>query len=346
MDNDDTDDDTDDGTSDAHNKKQPRPIPQNSDEVVTTFHVHMPKVKDEVCVVGNICELGNWDEVKVCLKRYKGSNYWYSDPVRIPTCRFERNSNVLYKYVIISKSGGFISRLWNSAISYTFEGHNDRDDRELVPEENQYDIWKRNFKYPIYEQDISESFCFPAQIFETITEANLNTKLMDYQRLFKQYRDLCLKTVNIKFISNYAYEANQDAQRVFLCILLGMIVKSSYQNHEVRLENTFPSADLLNSLAFIDGDNTMLKEAVDFLSHAVRMLVPHNWHTSYSFEWLRMFEVAAFIDPKYSFLDSVRRRDLNPDESDRFCKLLLEQKPNVEREKDYQYLRFCRVSTV
>jgi len=239
-----------------------------------------------------------------------------------------------------------MSSFWNNTTSITYEGYDDTENRELVPRENQYDMWKRSYKYQIYDRDISESFCFPAQIFETITEANLNNKLMDYQRLFKQYRGLCLKTVNIKFISKYAYEANQDAQRVFLCILLGIFVKSSYHNHEVRLENAFPSADLLNSLAFIDGDSTMLKEAVDFLSHAVRVLVRHNWHTSYSFEWLRMFEVAAFIDPKYSFLDSVRRRDLNPDESDRFCKLLLEQKPNVEREKDYQYLRFCRVSTV
>src|SRR5437868_3138241 len=83
------------------------------------------------------------------------------------------------------------------------------------------------------------------------------------------------------------------------------IIKNNY-NHDVRLKDTFPSADLLNSLNFIDGDDVLLKEAVDFLSYAVRVLVRHNWDTSDSFEWLRMFEVAAFIDPKYSFLDSVR----------------------------------------
>ncbi|CAG8648823.1 4659_t:CDS:2, partial [Paraglomus occultum] len=327
-------------------KKRSRPILpryQNSDEVVTTFHVHMPKLKDiEVYVFGSIDELGSWGEAKVCLRRYKESNYWYSDPVRIPTHRFAFAQKISYKYVIISKGGGFLRQLWNNSAFMTFEGYDGRDNRELDPEENQYDIWKRNYKYSLHERDIYKSFCFPTQIFETITEANFKAKLMDYLRVFKKYRDLCQKTVDVEFISNHAYDTSQDAQRVFLCILLGMLAKNSHYGSEVRLNDTFPSADLLNSLSFIDGDDTLLKDVVDLLSHAVRVLVRHNWDTSDSFEWMGMFEVAAFIDPKYSFLDSVRRRELNSDQSDRFCKCLVEQKLNMERETDIQYIRLVR----
>ncbi|CAG8572062.1 9708_t:CDS:2, partial [Paraglomus occultum] len=174
------------------------------------------------------------------------------------------------------------------------------DNRELVPVENQYVICKWDSKYTIPEHDISESFCFLTQIFETITKANFNAKLRE---VFNQYEDLCMKTVNIEFITDCAYEAKRDAQY---------------------------------------GDDTLLKDVIELLSYAVGVLVQHNWHTSNSFEWMGMFGVAAFIDLKYSFLESVGQREPNLDESERFCECLMKQKLNIETEKDDQYIRLFR----
>ncbi|CAG8626843.1 3107_t:CDS:2, partial [Paraglomus occultum] len=331
-------------------KKQSRPISpryQNSVEVVTTFHIHMPKLKDvHVFVLGSIDELGRWMEAKVCLKRYKeSSDYWYSDPVRIPMLRF--NDIVHYKYVIIFKKGGIVKELFryifrNDNDNVAYEGHSDRDNRELVPVENQYDIWKPNSKHFIPDRDISKSFFFPTQIFETITKANFKAKLMDYQQVFKEYKELCMETVNIEFIRNCACVAKEDAQRVFLCILLGLFVKNSRRIYEVRLGDTFPSAGLLNSLSFIDADDILLKDVIELLSYSVRVLVEHNWYTLKSFEWMGMFKVAAFIDPEYSFLELVGQRKLNADESNRFCECLVKQKLNIETERDIQYIRLFR----
>ncbi|CAB4391094.1 unnamed protein product [Rhizophagus irregularis] len=78
----------------------------DSSNIKVTFHVYLPSFEffeGYPIVVGNIEELGNWENPIVKLKQQKGeylhfkSNYWYSDPISIPLERFN-NYEVKYKY--------------------------------------------------------------------------------------------------------------------------------------------------------------------------------------------------------------------------------------------------------
>src|ERR1044072_2063738 len=74
--------------------------------IKVTFHVHLPSfdhVEGYPIIVGNIEELGNWEEPIVKLNQKKSermhsqSSYWYSDPISIPIERFN-NCEVKYNY--------------------------------------------------------------------------------------------------------------------------------------------------------------------------------------------------------------------------------------------------------
>ncbi|CAG8731808.1 27248_t:CDS:2, partial [Dentiscutata erythropus] len=91
------------------------------DYVQVTFHVHLPpKIEDisrefksvekaSPCVIGNIDELGNWENVVVPLKQpyskplkfygEKNSTYWVSEPVTIPVRKFNEGE-IRYKYAV------------------------------------------------------------------------------------------------------------------------------------------------------------------------------------------------------------------------------------------------------
>ncbi|CAG8581239.1 9292_t:CDS:2, partial [Dentiscutata heterogama] len=91
------------------------------DYVQVTFHVHLPPKIEDIsrefksaekttpCVIGNIDELGNWENVVVPLKQpyskplklygEKNSTYWVSEPVTIPVSKFNEGE-VKYKYAV------------------------------------------------------------------------------------------------------------------------------------------------------------------------------------------------------------------------------------------------------
>ncbi|GBC08609.1 hypothetical protein RclHR1_08250006 [Rhizophagus clarus] len=112
------------GTSQNHDLQQTQPESTNtenknffkglkktifgddSSNVKVTFHVHLPPfdfIEGYPIIVGNIEELGNWEDPLVKLKQQKSDHmhskpsYWYSDPISIPIERFD-NYEIKYKY--------------------------------------------------------------------------------------------------------------------------------------------------------------------------------------------------------------------------------------------------------
>ncbi|RIB04310.1 hypothetical protein C2G38_2222712 [Gigaspora rosea] len=91
------------------------------DCVQVTFHAHLPPKIEDIsrdfnsvekstpCVIGNIDELGNWENVVVPLKQSysnplnffgeKNSTYWVSEPVIIPVRKFNEGE-IKYKYAV------------------------------------------------------------------------------------------------------------------------------------------------------------------------------------------------------------------------------------------------------
>ncbi|CAB5091881.1 unnamed protein product [Rhizophagus irregularis] len=157
-----------------------------------TFHVHLPSfdyIDGYPIIVGNIEELGNWEEPIVKLKQPSSSeymfqsSYWYSDPISIPANKFDK---VKYRYA-------FFQRKKNKDAKSTEEGDlyfEDGQQQRLLTTRtgSQFDIAARfRIKNRQCELRSIREFMFLDIIYDNITSNNLGEKITEYQELLNRF---------------------------------------------------------------------------------------------------------------------------------------------------------------
>ncbi|CAG8450996.1 12083_t:CDS:2, partial [Cetraspora pellucida] len=309
-------------------------------EIYITFHVHMPEKLDgsmHPIVVGNIKELGGWKRPVVKLHQIEpNSTYWVSDRIRIYV---KESDSPRYKYAIYrpKTSRGF----WSAASNWVFgdqtiimEGNSDKDNRELSYKENQYDVWKTNYFKNLYEPDINHEFKFVFAIYESVTLENFKDKVMEFQRLLKQYSKQTVQSISIDSILNYFSRAHKNGQKIFTCVMLAYHIEEFQRqtSNRVKLPEKFPSADLLQILQEIQIENPLPKSAERPFTLATSALVKHNSLRRNSFDWMKMFSVAPILDPTYLFLSQIEKHKYtNKNEVQTFHNLLkINVKPHLD----------------
>ncbi|CAB4416538.1 unnamed protein product [Rhizophagus irregularis] len=265
------------------------------------FHVHLPSNisgMGEPIIMGNIPELGEWKEFKVKLRQFKRSfqsytTYWYSEPIKIPIERFQRA--VKYKYAIYKKGG----KKNKNTSSFHYEGISDKDDRVLEMYKNQFDIWMKNNRDQ--QQGISD-YMFLETIYNSVNQNNFKEAILEYDKILKNNRELTKSVTNLEFINRRKQEKSVH-KRLFLCFLLGQCSFNSNFIGKFELPRNFHPGSLLEVISKIQHD-TFPSENLRVVSKGIGLLIHHDIDRR-SFEWLRIFPVAQYIDPKYSFIDSI-----------------------------------------
>ncbi|CAG8761924.1 35753_t:CDS:2, partial [Racocetra persica] len=155
-------------------------------------------------------------------------------------------------------------------------------------------------------------------------------RIMEYQYIARQYKDLTNSATNIKFIQDKLASSVSKEQRLFMCILLGsyMLQPNKPIINGCYLPQNFPSTNLLEDLESIDSDFS-LSDTRHLVSHAIRALVQHN--SKYGFTtWFKMFTLAPILDESYAFIDAIEVYNFE-NRSDQFLNALEDNvKPHID----------------
>ncbi|CAG8481554.1 7050_t:CDS:10 [Ambispora leptoticha] len=284
--------------------------------VTTCFHVMMPKGlhKKSVFVIGNVQFLGSGKYGIVQLKRHnKNPMHWYSDPISMPISILQ-NESVLYGYYIYKKSENDFAKFFRQLTSKepsenvvpelnVGDWHPDGIDRELILKENQYDIWNPTEKYPRNLKDLRENYPYFSLIYQSVSKKNLKEKIIEYRNFSKSHSDVLDHEMIERFIFRCFDVPNTVEQKIFLCVLLSHAIDERI--HMPLLPEKFPSLEVLHAFKDVDKDD-LSREVIEILSPAICALVLHISTYSTKFEWMRTFEIAPFVDPKYTFLKHVK----------------------------------------
>ncbi|CAG8489458.1 2568_t:CDS:2, partial [Dentiscutata heterogama] len=275
----------------------------NNDDIVIVFYVHMPRIINDIgvpYVVGNIPELGEWDKDKATIKLTekkisgKATSCWESKPVRIPLAQFAKKVTIEYKYAIKEKGKK------NKNKPLIFEGG---DNRVLeVDGGDKYEIWKENdkIKFPLELGDVY----LVKIIYDSVIPENLKEKIMNYEKILDIYPRSTKAATSIDFIMNSFLEDRSLEKRLFLCVLLGYYVKGRDSQYS-SLPPKFQSSLVFETIQNINAE-TLPSGTYKILAFTIPLLVRHNCiFLSESLDWLKVFGVANFIDPKYEFLNYI-----------------------------------------
>ncbi|CAB4467000.1 unnamed protein product [Rhizophagus irregularis] len=306
----------------------------DSSNIKVTFHVYLPSfefVEGYPIVVGNIEELGNWENPIVKLKQQEGeylhfkSNYWYSDPISIPLDRFN-NYEVKYKYAFFipkpriegkSKFSLFTKPKSDEKKKYNDD---DPDEGDLYSEENEQLRLlekKTGFKFDIAQVFVIKTrrtefrslrdFVFTSIILNSITSDNFKDKIMEYQGLMDNFRNPVLHETDIDFISQNIQKtkSKEYEKRIFLCLLLGNYIHFRQESFgRFGLPNGFPIAQIIDTLEKFQSD-LLPGEFYDALNITMTAAIRLNV-INRSFDWLKLFKVASIIDPHFSFIEVIQ----------------------------------------
>ncbi|RIB04411.1 hypothetical protein C2G38_683040 [Gigaspora rosea] len=308
---------------DDHHVIPPEPLIENL--ATTYFHVIMPKKvfkkKLEVFVIGNIDKLGDTRYGIVRLNRHENNPiYWYSDPINIPI----NFPDVKYSYFIYKgNKSSLAKKLFNQFTSKSSSDevivpdvHADPNNwcwdynkREFIFKENQYDIWEDNEKYQIKFKDILKNYPYISVIYNSINEKNLKEKIIEYLGISKAHAHVLDYDMIEEFIFKNFNDSNLIKQNVFLCVLLGYVInEKNFKSHmpfEYNLPENFLSIDMLQTFKNINKDD-LPNEVIKMLPQVVCAVVLHISTYSTNFDWIKAFEVAPIIDPKYTFLEQFK----------------------------------------
>ncbi|CAG8479091.1 963_t:CDS:10 [Gigaspora margarita] len=272
------------------------------DSIVIVFYVHMPKINDIgfPYVVGNIPELGEWNDkatIKLTEKKISGkpTSCWESKPIRIPLAQFE-NKVIQYKYAVREKG----KKNKNKALIY--EGG---DNRVLeVDGGDKYEIWAEKENSKIYFPPEIKDVYLVKIIYDSVTSENLKEKIMRYEKIMKIYPKSTKAATSIEFIMNSFLEDKSLEKRLFLCVLLGYYVKGQDSQYS-SLPFKFQSSLVFDTFQNINSE-TFPSDTYKILALTIPLLVRHSFlFDSDSLDWLKIFGVASFIDPKYEFINYV-----------------------------------------
>ncbi|GBB96188.1 hypothetical protein RclHR1_00270034 [Rhizophagus clarus] len=281
-------------------------INENVNEIRVIFHVHLPEDIEKhgtPVVLGDGKELGLWEKpiVKLHQPFPQTPTYWRSDPVIISLSSFSEINDIQYKYAIhISK---YTLRGKDERIA--FEGNSNKDNRTLdIGRNDQFDIWKNNYNMPEkYHTSVNNirDFAFVDYIYNSIKDNNLKDKVMEYQHLLTHHKELTIRALNLKFITNRVEDKPRE-KRLFLCLLLGYFIPR--QDTFYELPKSFPSALLLQSLHGYKLED-LPSGAKDHMYTSITYLVQNNAFQM-KFDWLVIFKIAAEVDPDYVFIERLR----------------------------------------
>ncbi|GES78826.1 hypothetical protein GLOIN_2v1764819 [Rhizophagus clarus] len=274
----------------------------DDEHIKIQFHVHIPPSisgMGEPFVTGSIPELGGWNEPKVKLRQFKRNfqsyTYWYSEPIRIPIERFQ-NAVVKYKYAINIKKGNKKNKNMHP---FQYEGHDQRDDRVLDVCKNQFDIWMKTNKN---NHERINDYMFLEVIYHSVNQNNFKEVILEYDNILKSNRELTRSVTNLEFINRRKQEKPVH-KRLFLCFLLGHCSFNSNFIGKYELPSNFHPGSLLEVISEIKPD-TFPSENLRTVLKGIELLI-HRDIDRKSFEWLNIFLIAQYIDPKYSFIDSI-----------------------------------------
>ncbi|CAG8475917.1 287_t:CDS:2, partial [Dentiscutata heterogama] len=273
--------------------------------ITSVFYVHLPQNIDinihQPVILGSCATLGKWDVPKVLLKKKaQNSTLWVSNPVRIPT-----HANVYYKYAICRREKNWF-RNKSKLVIDCFEGYGEGTNREMEFLENHYDLWNENNYMWLSIKTLKTDFQFVNCIYEKIKDIQtLKDRIMEYQYIYRRYKELTNSATNIIFIQNKLLSSVFKEQRLFLCLLLGyyMLQPNKFTQDNIYLPREFPSTNLLEDLVNVESDFS-LSDTRHFVAQAVRALVQHNSKNGFT-TWFKMFALAPTLDESYAFIDSI-----------------------------------------
>ncbi|CAG8815743.1 35456_t:CDS:2, partial [Gigaspora margarita] len=299
--------------------------------VQITFHVHLPPHIErfgEPVIVGNCKELGSWKMVTILLTqphKREHPTYWRSHPVEIQLGRDE----IKYKYGVFNRGSGRVE----------YEGEGERQNRTLDTRTNdQYDIWQNNRSLYIF--DLNE-FAFVRCIYDAVNNENLKDKVMQFQLLLTNHRTHALNFITLDFITQ-RYQKKE--KRLFLCVLLGYFInfRKDPRVFTFQLPKQFRSELLLEALEHVQQD-TFTSDIKPIMAPVVAALVRHNAMEMVSFEWLRIFRVAQFVDPAYTFVDGFIGAHYGKEKISRLLKEWPKiVKPHLDRVNERNYIKISK----
>ncbi|CAG8447095.1 15140_t:CDS:10 [Dentiscutata erythropus] len=299
--------------------------------ITSVFYVHLPQTVDtnyhQPAILGSCATLGKWKVPKVLLNRKsQNSTLWVSEPVRIPT-----DENVFYKYAICRHDSKWYKLNKGKLVIDSFEGYGERSNREMKLLENHYDLWQDNNYMHINIRALKTDFQFVNCIFENIKDIQtLKDRIMEYQYIYRQHKELTNSATNIKFIQNKLLSSAFKEQRLFLCLLLGyyMLQPNKFTQDNIYLPREFPSNNLLEDLVNVESDFSP-SDTRHFVAQAIRALVQHN--SKYGFTtWFKMFALAPTLDESYAFIDSIEIYDFGNRSAKFFDALENNVKPHID----------------
>ncbi|PKK80816.1 hypothetical protein RhiirC2_723487 [Rhizophagus irregularis] len=309
-----------------------------------TFHVHLPSfdyIDGYPIIVGNIEELGNWEEPIVKLKQPSSSeymfqsSYWYSDPISIPANKFDK---VKYRYA-------FFQRKKNKDAKSTEEGDlyfEDGQQQRLLTTRtgSQFDIAARfRIKNRQCELRSIREFMFLDIIYDNITSNNLGEKITEYQELLNRFGEVTLRATNFEFIGyNLQRSRARDFEkRIFLCIVLGYYIDWRQQKSLGRLvlPNGFPISQIIDTLEKVQPD--ILPEECQAALNITMTAVIYLNMANRAFDWLRLFEVASVIDSNFTFIEAIQDLQYNNERMNKFLNEFMKSaKSIVDQIKDVE----------
>ncbi|CAB4443214.1 unnamed protein product [Rhizophagus irregularis] len=275
----------------------------NDININVIFHVHLPEGIEKngnPIVLGDGKELGSWENpiVKLHQPFPRNPTYWRSDPVIISLSNVNEIKDIQYKYAIHIRR----YNIHGIKEEIALEGNGIQDNRMLDIERNdQFDIWKNNYnfseRYHIKNNNIHD-FAFVDYVCNTVKKKNLKEKVLEYQCLLTHYKELTLRVLTLKFITNRVDSGSRE-NRLFLCLLLGFFI--ARQDAFYMLPDQFPSALLLKALHEYKLEDLPL-DVKDHMYTAITTLVQHNAFQM-KFDWLVIFTIAAEVDPNHDFIE-------------------------------------------
>ncbi|CAG8495506.1 695_t:CDS:10, partial [Dentiscutata erythropus] len=290
------------GITDMVGKLIEKVLPKvNNDDIVIVFYVHMPRINEIgfPFVVGNIPELGDWDKDKTTIKltekkiNGKPTSCWESKPVRIPLAQFEKKVTIEYKYAIKEKGKKSKSK------PLILEGGKNRVLE--VDGGDKYEIWEENGSKITFPSEFRDVYLVKI-IYDSVTSENLKEKIMKYEKILERYPKSTKAATSIEFIMNSFLEDKSLEKRLFLCVLLGYYVKGRDSQYS-SLPPKFQSSLVFETIQNINAE-TFQSGTYKILALTIPLLVRHNYLSlSETHDWLKVFGVANFIDPKYEFLN-------------------------------------------
>ncbi|CAG8800511.1 22407_t:CDS:2, partial [Racocetra persica] len=187
-------------------------------------------------------------------------------------------------------------------------------------------------------------------IYDSITETNLKSKIIEYLDIYKRHSDVLGFDVIRDFVFTHFSISNFVKQNVFLCVLLALAIKEKLSKSrmplESRLPENFPSFEMLQTFKDVNVDD-LPRGVLKVLPRLFCAVVQHISVNSTKFEWMKAFEVAPIIDPRYTFLDHfkvhVYSTDLKGHESNFLESLKNFAKPCMDKiENDEIYVKVCK----